>query len=398
MADQKGNRDLIKAINRSMILKIIKKHNLIPRVEIARITGLSAATVSGLTGELIQDGLVVERESGDSSGGRRPILLSINPEGGFVVGIKIMEDHLIGAITDLEATPIGRGSMPLKDTSPEAIALNIKEMIGQLLVDVSPNKLLGVGVGMAGIIDSMNGIVVMSPYFGWKNIPFSAMIEAQLSVPVIVDNDVNTLAFAEKWYGAGQEAKDFLLVTLGRGIGLGIMTNEKLYHGYNGGAGELGHTVAVPHGKLCTCGKRGCLEMYASDAALLAEAKGCFAAGTISIEPNSIEQISELFDLKNECITEILHQAGELLGQSIANLVNIFNPKLVIITGEGVRIGSGMLSPLRDAIFENVMPDLAKDLEILIETLNDDAWARGAASLILHELFESPVHSSRDIG
>ena len=128
-----GNRDLIRAINRSTILNTIKTHGAIPRAEIARLTGLSPATVSGIATELIQENLVFEKETGDSSGGRRPIMLAINPHGGCVVGIKVMEDHAIGALTDLEATPLGKQSYPLTDTTPRAVAQALSELVSELL-------------------------------------------------------------------------------------------------------------------------------------------------------------------------------------------------------------------------------------------------------------------------
>src|SRR5512134_1331536 len=148
-----GNRDLIRAINRSTILNIIKMHSAIPRAEIARLTGLSPATVSAISAELIQENLVFEKETGDSSGGRRPIMLAINPRGGCVVGIKLMEDHALGALTDLEATPLGKQSYPLPDTSPAGVSQALSELVLELLnksEHPTPN-LMGVGVGLAGI-------------------------------------------------------------------------------------------------------------------------------------------------------------------------------------------------------------------------------------------------------
>jgi hypothetical protein len=162
-----GNRDLIRAINRSTILNTIKMHRAIPRAEIARLTGLSPATVSGIAAELIQENLVFEKETGDSSGGRRPIMLAINPKGGCVVGIKVMEDHALGAVTDLEATPLGKQSYPLTDTSPLGVSQALIELVSELLnrsENPSPN-LMGVGIGLAGIVDSVQGVVRQSPFF-----------------------------------------------------------------------------------------------------------------------------------------------------------------------------------------------------------------------------------------
>jgi len=394
-----GNRELIRAINRSTILNSIKTHGAIPRAEIARLTGLSPATVTGITAELIQDNLVFEKESGDSSGGRRPIMLAINPNGGCVVGIKVMEDHALGALTDLEASLLGKQSYPLTDTSPEGISRSLSELVAELLKmseNPAPN-LMGVGVGLAGIVEAGQGLVRQSPFFGWNDVPLREMIQNRVNVPVYVDNDVNTLAFAEKWFGAGRGVDNFLVVTVGRGIGLGIVSNGQFNHGARGGAGEIGHTVIQPGGELCACGKRGCLEMYASEPALLRQAAKAFELGQLSFLPKTPEELIALAASGEKAAQEIFARAGELLGQSIANLVNIFNPQRVLINGEGVRAGNWLFDPMRAAIDEHTMPGLRQDVSILVEPLGDDAWARGAASLVLHELFESPIKRQREV-
>lgn len=394
-----GNRELIRAINRSTILNRIKTHGSIPRAEIARLTGLSPATVTGITAELIQDKLVFEKESGDSSGGRRPIMLAINPNGGCVVGIKVMEDHALGALTDLEASLLGKQSYPLTDTSPEGISQSLSELVAELLKmsENSTPNLMGVGVGLAGIVDAGQGLVRQSPFFGWNDVPLRDMIQNLVNVPVYVDNDVNTLAFAEKWFGAGRGVDNFLVVTVGRGIGLGIVSNGQFNHGVRGGAGEIGHTVIQPGGEVCACGKRGCLEMYASEPALLRQAAKSFELGQLSSLPKTPEELIALAASGEKAAQKIFARAGELLGQSIANLVNIFNPQRVLINGEGVRAGNWLFDPMRAAIDEHTMPGLRQDVSILVEPLGDDAWARGAASLVLHELFESPINRQREV-
>jgi len=408
-----GNRDLIRAINLSIILNTIKTHGTIARAEIARLTGLSPATVTGITAELIQDGLVFEKEPGDSSGGRRPILLAINPHGGFVVGIKLMEDHALGALTDLEATLIVKHSLSLSENEPLKVAQTLGQLVTELLAQtvvsdttfteqagenpIAPApRLMGVGVGLAGIIDAGQGVVRQSPFFGWQNIPLRDLLQEQVHAPVYVDNDVNTLAFTEKWFGAGQGVNNFLVVTLGRGVGLGIVANGQFYRGARGGAGEFGHTVVQPGGIACTCGKQGCLEAYIGDHALLSQAQEAFQRNELSHLPRTPEELVDLAEANEPAAQAIFSHAGMLLGQSIANLVNIFNPERILVNGEGIRAGHWLFDPMCAAIQEHTMPGLRADVDIRIEPLGDDAWARGAASLVLHELFESPVRRQRE--
>jgi predicted NBD/HSP70 family sugar kinase len=389
-----GNRDLIRAINRSVVLNTIKNIGPISRAEIARRTGLSAATITGITTDLIEDNLVFEKEQGDSSGGRRPILLALNPRGGFVVGLKLTEENVTAALTDLEATVIAKQTILIGDMSLDMVINSIVDVIEKLehQACIKQQNLFGVGIGLAGIIDADRGVLRYSPIFGWHDVPLVDLLQTRLKVPIFIDNDVNTFTLTERWFGKGQGVDNFLTVTVGRGIGMGIVVNGQLYQGVKGGAGEFGHTVINPEGSMCDCGKRGCLETYASDPALVRAAKKAFENGKITKAVNSIEELQTLAEEGDPGAETVFAQAGETLGRGIANLINVFNPELIIIGGEGVRAGDLLFKPLCEAVDKYVMPGLADDTEIKIELWNDDAWARGAAGLVLRELFESPIH------
>jgi len=389
-----GNRDLIRAINRSAVLNTIKNFGPISRTDIARRTGLSAATITGITTDLIEDGLVFEKEQGDSSGGRRPILLALNPRGGFVVGLKLTEENVTAALTDLEATVIAKQTILIEDISLDMVINSIVEIVEKLehQASIEQQNLFGVGIGLAGIIDADRGVLRYSPIFGWHDVPLVDLLQTRLKVPIFIDNDVNTFTLTERWFGKGQGVDNFLTVTVGRGIGMGIVVNGQLYQGVKGGAGEFGHTVINPEGSMCDCGKRGCLETYASDPALVRAANEAFENGKITKAVNSIEELQTLAEKGDPGAVTVFAQAGETLGRGIANLINVFNPELIIIGGEGVRAGDLLFKPLCEAVDKYVMPGLADDTEIKIELWNDDAWARGAAGLVLRELFESPIH------
>jgi glucokinase-like ROK family protein len=389
-----GNRDLIRAINRSAVLNTIKNFGPISRTDIARRTGLSAATITGITTDLIEDSLVFEKEQGDSSGGRRPILLALNPDGGFVVGLKVTEEHVTGALTNLETTVIEKQTIPISDKSLDRVISSIVDVVRKLedQASIKQQNLFGVGIGLAGIVDADRGVLRDSPIFGWHEVPLVDLLQSRLKVPVFIDNDVNTFTLTEQWFGKGQGVDNYLTVTVGRGIGMGIVVNGQLYQGVKGGAGEFGHTVIDPDGPICDCGKQGCLETYASDPALVRAAQRSFENGEINKVVESIEELQALAEEGNVGAQSIYAAAGEKLGRGIANLINIFNPELIIIGGEGVRAGDLIFEHMRSSIAKNVMPGLAKDTEIKIELWKDDAWARGAAGLVLRELFESPIH------
>ncbi len=389
-----GNRDLIRAINRSHVLNTIKTHGPIGRADIARRTGLSPATVTSISAKLIAQRLVHEKAAGDSSGGRPPILLVINPKGGYVVGIKLTETHAVCALTDLEAQIIAKASMPLSGHGPAQVVDDLAGMVLTFIYQqkISKKQLLGVGVGLAGIIDAEEGILRQSPIYGWDDVPLRDMLQSKLHIPVYIENDVNTLTLTERWFGHGQGVDNFLTVTVGRGVGLGIVANGQFYRGQHGGAGEFGHVTMNPDGPLCACGKHGCLEAYVGDPGLIRAARESYARGDLSVEVQNLDELLALAQLGDQAAIRVFDQAGRILGVGIANLINLFNPKKIIISGEGTREGDFLFIPMKESIQQNTMPGLFDPNTIEIAPWGDDAWARGAAGLVLREVFESPIH------
>ncbi len=383
----RGDRALIRALNRSTVLNTVKNYGPVSRTEIAERTGLSVATISGITAELIESNFVFEKETGTSRGGRRPILLALNAKGGYVIGLKLAEDHITGALTDLEATVIASHTHAMKkktaESAVEGLAYTVKELLAQR--GIRRDQLIGVGVGLAGVIDTRNRVLRHSPIFGWREVSLGEMLEQRLKVPVYIDNDVNTLTQAEQWFGVGQGVDNFVVVTIGRGVGMGMVVNGQIYRGAHGGSGELGHTVLDPTGNVCNCGKRGCLETYVSDPALLRQAVPSIPGVSL------LEDLSEKAIGGNELALDIFTKAGEALARGIGNLINVLSPELIIISGEGVRSGDVLFDPMRAALSKYVMPGLSEDTEVRIDDWDDDAWARGAASLVLSEIFESPL-------
>ncbi|HEX2980430.1 MAG TPA: ROK family transcriptional regulator [Anaerolineaceae bacterium] len=384
----RGNRDLIRSINRSIILNVIKSQVLVSRAAIAQITGLSPATVTGITGQLIEEGLVFEKATGDSNGGRPPIMLALNPRGGFVIGIKLMEGQAVGAITDLNATILAKDSIELGSKEVADSVEALATLVSRLIVDgnIRKKQLLGVGIGLAGVVDFSRGILRQNPFLGWRNIPLRDLLQARMRVPVYIDNDVNTLTLSEKWLTAGSPEDNYLVITLGRGVGMGILLNGQIYRGKAGGAGELGHTVVEPDGPLCDCGKHGCLESIISDRALVETARR-----EVDASIATLDELIARATAGQPAAVRILDHAGALLGRQLANLTNLLDPNLIIISGEGIRMGDVFFKAMRSAFRECVMPGLAEDTEIRINSWGDDIWALGAASLVIAEIFTSPI-------
>lgn len=391
----RGSRRLIRDLNLSAVLNLIKIDGPIGRAEVARRSGLSPAAITSITSELIDDGWILETDTGESSGGRRPILLQLNPLGGYVVGIKLAEHTVLGVITDLNARVLEKQVVPTNSSDPQTATSKLAGLIESLCntSGISTTRLLGVGVGLAGVVDADQGMSRYHPFFGWRDVPIGSLLQSMINVPVFIDNDVNTLTYAERLFGRGQGVEDFVVVTVGKGVGLGMVLNGQHYTGARGGSGEFGHTVVQQGGPKCDCGKNGCLETFVGEDALLRAAARAHQAGVLP----AVSSLEALIDLGLEGQSEarkIFEDAGEVLGLGIANLINLLNPALILISGEGVRAGEMLFGTMRASAEKNSIPVLWPDTEILIDPWGDDAWAIGAASLVLGEVFRSPVQKA----
>jgi predicted NBD/HSP70 family sugar kinase len=387
-------------INRNLVLNIIKRRGPVARADVARESNLSPATVTGIVAELIESGLVHEMGAGESTGGRRPVLLRINYQAGYVVGLKLTEGLIHSAVTDLDAQVLFHDVAPLPADPGDAEGV-LQATIGAIkhamdASGIASERFLGAGIGLAGVVDGRRGLVRYSPYFGWHDYAFAQPISGALGLPVHLENDVNTLTIAEQWFGYGHGRDHFAVVTVGRGVGAGLVFNGQFYRGALGGAGEFGHITLRDGGPLCACGKRGCLEALAADPAVLREVQDGLAAGEASSLAGdavlTMEGIVAAADGGDALARRALADAGHWLGIGLANLVNLLNPELIILGGEGLSAGEWRLGPMREALREHVFNGLADSLEIVVEPSGDEAWARGAACVVLRELFESPMH------
>jgi predicted NBD/HSP70 family sugar kinase len=250
-------------------------------------------------------------------------------------------------------------------------------------------QVLGIGIGIPGIMDRARGLVRYSPYFGWRNVDFASAISATLGLPIFLENDVNTLTLAQQWFGHGRGIDHFAVVTVGRGIGSGYVLNGQFCHD---AAGEIGHTTLMVGGPLCSCGKRGCLEALAADPAVVRDYQ--LIVGRTGLSLGDVVAAAESGD---QHARHLLSHAGMYLGVGIANLINTLSPALIIISGEGLRGGEIRLDAMYQAIQDYVFAGLADQTRIVTEFIADQTWARGAACVVLNELFKSPLVGQPDL-
>jgi predicted NBD/HSP70 family sugar kinase len=379
---KRGNRDLIKAMNRNLLVNILRREGALSRTQLTEISGLSVGAVSQITTELILDRWILEMGEGDYTGGRRQVLLKLNPTMGYALGLKLMEDRAVCAVTNFDARVLHYREQPLNaGPQPEAISDALAQIINDVIASsgLQHDQFFGIGVGLAGVIYGQRGIVHYSPFFGWRDVPLAHMLQARLGLPVTIENDVNTLTLTEHLFGAGRQCSNLVVVTIGRGIGMGMIVNGQLYHGAQGGAGELGHTIIDASRR-----PAGSLEQLASDPAVL----DAFSAAGHAIDLKAVSAMAQAGDDRSRAL---LAASGDYLGIALANVVNILSPEMLIVSGEGVLAGSHRLDPMLDALKRHAFNGLLDDVQVVIEPTDDQAWARGAASLVLSKVFESPL-------
>lgn len=366
---------------RAAILRAIAMRGPISRTHIAEALSVSPATVTSATRDLIEIGLVAMDSKAPTHGRGRPLeLLAIVPGSVALVGAKVMEDHVIGVVADLRGHVVEDFDAPFDPASADPAA-GIARILANA-VDLDSERILGIGLGVPGMVDTNAGGRVTSPMFGWHDLELGRQVADRTGLPVIVDNDVNTLTVAERLYGTGRAVDgDFITVTLGRGIGLGMSLNGALHRGHGGGAGELGHVRAVPDGRLCDCGRRGCLETVAGEPALVAAARD---AGVIGAD-DGIVQLRDRA-ARSPKAASILHEAGIHLGRALADLVNILAPGLVIVSGEGLASWPWLEPGFRAAFEAGVLP-IHTEIPFVVDEWHDRNWARGAASLVLRSVY-----------
>jgi predicted NBD/HSP70 family sugar kinase len=378
---------LLRDLNVTLVMELVRRAGAISRAELARQSQLSAPTVSTIAEKLLTRGILIEHSTAPSSGGRPPVLLSIDPKAGYVVGIKLRGDGLTTVVCDLDTQIVETQELHLplvRDPTAAIHAIEVEVRRAIRNAHLPRSKVLGVGIGLSGIIDTDRGACNFSHLLQWRDVEIAEPIRRHLGMPIWVENDVNTLAVAEKWSGDANEARDFVVLTVGRGIGLGIVIDRALYRGANGAAGEFGHMIIEPSGPKCECGRFGCLEAIVGEDALRRKVEESQGRSLSRGELLSLVAAGDVSTL------EIVRNAGRKLGLALANMITLLNPEMLIICGEGTDFGPDYLDPVVSSVREQTFADVGRTLEIKIQRWGDEAWAVGAAALVLRESFSSP--------
>ncbi|GAB4522116.1 MAG: ROK family transcriptional regulator [Anaerolineae bacterium] len=374
----RGNRDLIKAMNRTLLLNIIRRERMVTRKQLVDLSGLSVGAISQIVSELIDQKWLLEYDDDQDTGGRPRTILRLNPTAGYALGAKLMENRIVTAVTNFETEVLYYRDYTFDfDDDPTTLSTILASVIEIALAEsrVERERMFGVGIGLAGVISTQTGVVRHSPFFGWRDVPLARMVEERIHLPVIVENDVNTLTMTEQLFGTGFNRSHFIVVTVGRGIGMGIVINGQLYEGAFGGVGEVGHNILIVDGQPQT------LEDLAADPAAIAAVPGA----------STLADVIRLAEEGDTHARHALSESGRLLGMGIANMVNTLGPELIIVSGEGIAAGDYRMQPMLASLRSHTFNGLLDHAEIVIEPTDDRAWARGAASVVISKVFASPT-------
>jgi predicted NBD/HSP70 family sugar kinase len=372
---------------------------------------LSAATVSNVTAELVDEGLIVEAGSVESDGGRPRILLRVDPGYARVIGVDLGETGVKLELFDLTLARLAAVETPLPSTHPdpamvtEAISAGVRELLAG--ARIAERDVLGVGVGVPGTVEQAATVRVHAQTIGWDGVPLADLLRAAgVDLPLYLENGAKTLGQAEMWFGAGRGSGHVVIALIGSGVGATVITDGSTYRGFASSAGEWGHTTIVYGDRPCRCGSRGCLEAYVGAEGILERYRKARGGRAVPREGEQA-QLDFLLSAADRSATaaRVLAETVGYLGAGIANLVNLFNPERIVLGGwAGLALGARLLPEIRTATAAHALRHAYEQTSIELGTLGPDAVAVGAATLPVATLLEqgkapSPVgvHRGRSL-
>ena len=317
--------------------------------------------------------------------------------GNCVIGIDLGGTNLKAGLVDRDGKIHQRLSIKTENNAdPQTISNQIFYLIDEIInvgagLKPAPTNIIGVGLGSPGLVDKKGETILFSPNLPrWRNIPIKRMVSERFSVPCVLENDANAAAWGEKWVGAGKEAYSLVMLTLGTGIGGGIVINNRLWRGVNNVAAEIGHMVIQMDGPKCSCGNYGCIEAYASATAMVRRFKESLKSGV----PSSLKDTGEITAKMindaafqgDKASLDVINETGHYLGVALVNIMHVLNPEVIVLTGGMIGSGDLLMNPIKQVIKEKAFEASAKETKIVFSQLGNDAGIIGAAGCLLNEL------------
>jgi glucokinase-like ROK family protein len=400
-----GDQALVREINLSIVFNRLWTHAPLSRAQLADVTGLNKTTVSSLVQDLLAKGFAREAGLRSSRGGRPATLIELNPQAGCMLGVEIGVDFISAILTNFRAEIEWRHHESTATQAGHQMIIQRARSIIQDGIQVAERRgmqVLGVGVGVPGLVDPDSGIVHFAPNLEWRDVPLRALVLESLSLPILVDNDANLSALGEYYFGTARGMDTFIYITIGTGLGGGLFLDGQPYRGVGGYAGEFGHMSLTDNGLRCNCGNYGCWETVVSISAVVRRAQSAVetqpASRMLDLADHQASRITlpvviQAAEQGDETALQVLHQTGHYLGIGITNLVNAFNPGLIVLGGGLSPAYPFMVPVAQRVVADRTMATPAKSTRIVASSYGEDACVFGAVGYVLHEMLTMPNYS-----
>lgn len=380
--------------NRTVLLWSLFSSQPCSRQDLSEATGLSTASVSNVIRELISDGIVTEAGSVDSDGGRPRVLLRMNPSYGYVIGIDVGETRVRVELFDPTMAVRAKADYPLdpREHGVDLVVDRIAAGLASVLADggADPSAVLGAGVGVPGVVEQGDELLVYGQTYGWDAVPLARLLRPAVDFPLYIDNGARTMGQAELWFGAGRDTRQAVVCLIGSGLGASIITGGSPGQGGSSAAIEWGHTTMMVGGRPCRCGSRGCLEAYVGAEAIL-DRYGLPLPGE-----DEESALAGLIAASTPEAAATLAETAQYLGAGIANLINLFGPERIILGGwAGLLLGERMLPAIQAAAQEHSLTHRFAQTTIELGQLGPDAVALGAATLPMERFLGGTLPPAR---
>jgi glucokinase-like ROK family protein len=398
-----GNQDKVRKINKSIVMNTLRLHAPISRARIANLTGLNRSTVSNIVNALIEEGLVSENEQEGSKVGRPAIPLGLRSDGGAVIGMEIGVDFIAILLTNFVAETLWETRIETSPSQPQSSIIGQAEQLVERALSIAKEKRLrplGLGIGLPGLINLNQGELIIAPNLNWKNVPLRLMWNQRFRLPVYIENEANLAALGEYYFGVARGVDNFIYLSSGIGLGGGIMIGGNLFRGGYGYAGEIGHVQRDPQGEQCACGRIGCWETQVGTRAVLHRVKKelqihsdqfLLDACQGNFDNITFEMVVKFALEDDHVCRQAIEDVAANLGAGIADLVNVFNPQLVVIGGAFI-LGKDILEPIiKKTIFSEALQPSTDNLRIAFSERGADACALGAVAIVLDDILREMI-------
>ncbi|ANE48702.1 hypothetical protein SY83_03555 [Paenibacillus swuensis] len=381
---QGTNLEDVQEMNRSLVIRLMRKRQVCSRAELTQASGLNQSTITNIINELISWGLVVETGIIDGKKGRRSIGIKLNSEPYKIIGIRLARKFISVAMYDLEGNEYSLKQITINTLDSSVTAFeNMKKLIAETIEMNTTGQVMAIGIATPGPLFRNEGRIALMTFFpGWEKINIQEDLANTFGIPVYIEHDAKAGAMAHWWFDEPHQDHGVMIyVAAGQGVGAGIVVDGKVFQGSLGIAGEIGHMSIDYNGPKCECGHQGCLELYCSTSALLK---------SLNKEHTSLRSVWKDLKDKDATTEEAVRKAAWFLGFGLVNIVNIYNPDRIIIGDEFSAAGDLLIDTISKTIKENVLPDISNRVKVELSSFEQDDILIGSATIAIDSILNQP--------